>query len=59
MYYAKKKAYVIGIGYSYKNCEAGGPPTKFIKISQKILKWLSQRAKNVIKENLEECNLGM
>ena len=51
-------AFVIGIGYSYKKCEAGGPPTKFVKISHKIIKWLSQRAKNIIEENLEECNLG-
>ena len=53
-----EKAYVIGIGYSYKDCAAGGPPTKFIKISREILNWLSQTANNIIEKNFEECNLG-
>ena len=58
MYYAKKKAYVIGIGYSYRKCGEGGPPTKFIKISKEILNWLSETANNIIDKNFEECNLG-
>ena len=52
------EVYAIGIGYSYKDCVADGPPTKFIKITQEILKWLSQRAKNIIDVNLQECKLG-
>ena len=61
MYYAKKKVYVIGIGYSgiYNiKCGKGGPPTKFIKISKEILNWLDETANNIIFENFEKCNLG-
>ena len=61
MYYAKKKTYVIGIGYPgiyNKKCQEGGPPTKFIKISKEILNWLDETANNIIFENFEKCNLG-
>ena len=54
MYYAKKKVYVIGIGYSgiYNiKCGKGGPPTKFIKISKEILNWLSETGGRI---NLED-----
>ena len=62
MYYNMKSStpdwYAIGIGYSYQDCVPDGPPTKFVKITQEILKWMSQRAKNIIDVNLQECKLG-
>ena len=54
------QAYAIGIGYSYKDCspEHNHIPTKFVKITQEILKWLSQKGKNIIVANNKECKLG-
>ena len=54
------QAYAIGIGYSYKDCslEHNHIPTKFVKITKEILKWLSQGGKNIIVVNHEECKLG-
>ena len=70
MYYAKKSsiiesqdAYAIGIGYSVKDCnkENNHIPTKFVKITKEILKWLSKPfigGENIIAVNHEECKHG-
>ena len=54
------QAYAIGIGYSYKDCslEHNHIPTKFVKFTEEILKWLSDRGKDIIVVNHKECKHG-
>ena len=54
------QAYAIGIGYSWNDCrkENNHIPTKFVKITKEILKWMSRRGKDIIVLNHEECKLG-
>ena len=57
------QAYAIGIGYSWNDCrkENNHIPTKFVKITKEILKWLSKPfigGENIIAVNHEECKHG-